>query len=171
MWERRCTNKRSWAQFSELKCVNRGVPRRAHTFPLCLGSLLLTHTCTRRQHALISPCEHDEEKPVGKKEKEKKIESPFQRNVRCLENTLLRVSVAAMRSINVSSGDTATVRKGSQRGENRKGRVMSLPYQCLATAVPASCLAGLAGICGLTPVPSPFTAQHTHTNQLRTLGR
>lgn len=53
-------------------------------------------------------------KPVGKKKKEKKKESWFQRNIRCLENTVLRVSVGVMRSINVRSGDMVTVRKGSQ---------------------------------------------------------
>ncbi len=47
--------------------------------------------------------------------------------------------------------------KGSQCGENRKGCVMGFPYQCLATAILTSCPAGLAGICRLTPLPSPDT--------------
>lgn len=55
--------------------------------------------------------------------------------------------------------------KGSQCGENRKGCVMSFPYQCLATAILTSCPAGLTGICRLTPLPSPYaTNTHTHTN-------
>lgn len=52
--------------------------------------------------------------------------------------------------------------KGLQCGENRKGCVMSFPYQCLSTAILTSCPAGLTGICRLTPLPSPYT--HTHTN-------
>lgn len=50
-----------------------------------------------------------------------------------------------------------------QDGENRKGCVMSFPYQCLATAILASCPHGLTGICRLTPLPSPCSA-NTHTN-------
>lgn len=52
--------------------------------------------------------------------------------------------------------------KGLQCGENRKGCVMSFPYQCLVTAILTSCPAGLAGICRLTPLPSPCTP-NTHT--------
>lgn len=48
-----------------------------------------------------------------------------------------------------------TGEKRSQLCENRKGCVMSFPYQCLATALLTSCPAGLAGICWLTLLPSP----------------
>lgn len=57
------------------------------------------------------------------------------------------------------------MRKLCKCGENRKGCVMSFPYQCLATAALTSCPAGLAGICRLTSLPSPYTPNtHTHTH-------
>lgn len=48
-----------------------------------------------------------------------------------------------------------------RKSENRKGCLMSFPYQCLAAAILSSCLAGPTGICRLTPLPSLCTA-NTH---------
>lgn len=72
------------------------------------------------------------------------------------------VNVIQRKTFTLSSlADAINGEKGSQLGENRKGCVMSFPYQCLATALLTSCPAGPAGICRLTLLPSPTqTATH-----------